>query len=52
MLVVPQMKKVVIYNLGGQIVLQAENADAISVAALAKGVYVAHIDGKVIKFIK
>lgn len=51
-LVVPQMKKVVIYNLGGQIVLQAENADAISVAALAKGVYVAHIDGKVIKFIK
>ena len=51
-LVVPQMKKVVIYNLAGQVVLQAENADAISVAALAKGVYVAHIDGKVIKFIK
>ena len=46
------MEKAAVYNLAGQVVLQAENADAISVAALAKGVYVAHIDGKVIKFIK
>ena len=51
-IVAPHMEKAAIYNLAGQVVLQAENADAISVAALAKGVYVAHIDGKVIKFIK
>lgn len=51
-IVAPHMEKAAVYNLAGQVVLQAENADAISVAALAKGVYVAHIDGKVIKFIK
>ena len=51
-IVAPHMEKAAIYNLAGQVVLQAENADAISVAALAKGVYVAYIDGKVIKFIK
>lgn len=51
-IVAPHMEKAAIYNLAGQVVLQAENADTISVAALAKGVYVAHIDGKVIKFIK
>lgn len=51
-LVVPQMKKVVIYNLGGQIVWQAENTPEVSVADLAQGVYIANIDGTMIKFIK
>ena len=51
-LVVPQMKKVVIYNLGGQIVWQAENTPEVSVADLAQGVYIANIDGTMIKFVK
>ena len=51
-LVAPHMGKAVVYNLAGQIVMQAENADEVSVSALAKGVYVANIDGKMIKFIR
>ena len=51
-LVAPHMSKAVVYNLAGQIVMQAENADEVSVSALAKGVYVANIDGKMIKFIR
>lgn len=51
-LVAPHMEKVAVYNLAGQIVLQAEDASEVSVAALAQGIYIAHIDGKVIKFMK
>ena len=51
-LVAPHMSKAVVYNLAGQVVMQAENADEVSVSALAKGVYVANIDGKMIKFIR
>lgn len=51
-LVAPHMGKAVVYNLAGQVVMQAENADEVSVSALAKGVYVANIDGKMIKFIR
>lgn len=51
-LVAPHMSKAVVYNLAGQIVMQAENADEVSVSALAQGVYVANIDGKMIKFIR
>ncbi|WP_272961203.1 GEVED domain-containing protein [Barnesiella viscericola] len=51
-LVAPHMSKAVVYNLAGQIVMQAENADEVSVSALAKGVYVANIDGQMIKFIR
>ncbi|HJG88571.1 GEVED domain-containing protein [Barnesiella viscericola] len=51
-LVAPHMSKAVVYNLAGQIVMQAENADEVSVSDLAKGVYVANIDGQMIKFIR
>ena len=51
-LVAPHMERVVVYNLAGQAVLQAGDASEVSVASLARGVYIAHIDGKVIKFMK
>ena len=51
-LVAPHMDKVVIYNLSGQIVWQAENTTEVSVTALSQGVYIANIDGIMVKFIK
>lgn len=51
LLVAPRMSEMAVYNLAGQLVLDAQGTE-ISVASLAQGVYIAKMGNHVIKFIK
>lgn len=51
LLVAPRMSEVAVYNLAGQLVLDAQGAE-ISVASLAQGIYIAKVGNQVIKFVK
>lgn len=51
LLVAPRMSEVAVYNLAGQLVLEAQGTE-ISVASLAQGVYIAKVGNQVIKFMK
>ncbi|AHF13638.1 hypothetical protein BARVI_03120 [Barnesiella viscericola DSM 18177] len=52
LLVAPRMSEVAVYNLAGQLVLDAQGAEIISVASLAQGIYIAKVGNQVIKFVK
>lgn len=41
-----------VYDLSGRVVMSAADVDAVSVSSLAGGVYIAVVDGKVVKFVK
>ena len=41
-----------VYDLSGRVVMSAADVDAVSVSSLAGGVYMAVVDGKVVKFVK
>lgn len=43
---------VTVYDLSGRAVMNATDVDTVSVSSLAGGVYVAVVDGKVVKFVK
>lgn len=51
LLVAPSTSEVTVYNLAGQLVLDAQGTE-ISVASLAQGVYIAKVGNQVIKFVK
>ena len=51
LLVAPRMSEVAVYNLAGQLVLDAQGSE-ISLASLAQGVYIAKVGNQVIKFMK
>ena len=51
LLVAPRMSEVAVYNLAGQLVLDAQGSE-ISLASLAQGVYIAKVGNQVIKFVK
>ena len=51
LLVAPSTSEVTVYNLAGQLVLDAQGTE-ISLASLAQGVYIAKVGNQVIKFVK